>query len=135
VLPGIEKRFNELGYYFRGLAPKGGISGAFSIKDNMGRVLAEVDILLENNEVAIMIEVKTKPSEKDIPHHERRLEILRENWVSAGMKPKVLLGGIAGAIYEEKVKEATRDAGFFVIEQSGDTMKIDMPEGWTPRQF
>jgi hypothetical protein len=30
------------------------------------------------------------------------------------------------------VKDAVRDAGFFVIEQSGDTMKIDVPEGWKP---
>jgi predicted GTPase len=45
------------------------------------------------------------------------------------------MGAIAGAIYEDEVKEAVSEAGFFVIEQSGDTMKIDVPDGFVPREF
>jgi hypothetical protein len=48
---------------------------------------------------------------------------------------RVILGAIAGAIYEDEVKDAVHDAGFFVIEQSGDTMKINMPEGWKPKCY
>jgi hypothetical protein len=46
-----------------------------------------------------------------------------------------ILGAIAGAVFDGDVKEATLAAGFFVIEQSGDTMKIDMPEGWKPVEY
>ncbi|MDR2757588.1 MAG: DUF3782 domain-containing protein, partial [Planctomycetaceae bacterium] len=42
VAPGIAERFNELGYHFDGVA-KGGLE----ISEN-GRVVTEVDILLEN---------------------------------------------------------------------------------------
>jgi hypothetical protein len=45
------------------------------------------------------------------------------------------MGAIAGAIFDDKVKDAVRDAGLFVIVQSGDTMKIDMPEGWKPVEY
>jgi predicted GTPase len=46
-----------------------------------------------------------------------------------------ILGAIAGAVFEDNVKDAARDAGFYVIEQSGDTMKIEIPEGWKPAAY
>jgi hypothetical protein len=129
VAPGIEKRFNEMGYHFSETAPKG-----LKIKDVNGRILTEIDILLENGEYVIVVEVKARPEIADIDHHIKRLEILRESRKKINDKRKIL-GAIAGAIYEDDVKEAVRDAGFFVIEQSGDTMRLDMPEGWKPKFF
>jgi predicted AAA+ superfamily ATPase len=129
VAPGIERRFNEFGYHFSETAPKG-----HKIKDEKGRILTEIDILLENGETVIVVEVKARPELEDIDHHVKRLEILRESRKKINEKRNIL-GAIAGAIYEDEVKEAVSDAGFFVIEQSGDTMKIDMPEGWVPRCF
>jgi hypothetical protein len=126
VAPGIAKRFNELGYHFHLVAKKGG-----EITDKNGKTLTQIDILLENFETIIAVEVKARPVEKDVGHHIKRLGILRDTM--RGEKAKIkILGAIAGAIFEDSVKEAVRDAGFFVIEQSGDTMKIDMPEGWQP---
>jgi predicted AAA+ superfamily ATPase len=129
VAPGIEKRFNELKYHFSETAPKG-----YLIKDENGRILTEIDILLENGEVVIAVEVKARPEADDIEHHIKRLEILREsrNKKKDGRK---ILGAIAGAIFEDKVKEAVSKAGFFVIVQSGDTMKIEMPEGFVPKAW
>jgi hypothetical protein len=46
-----------------------------------------------------------------------------------------VLGAIAGAIFEEKVKDAVRDAGLFVIVQSGDTMKIEMTDDFVPKDW
>ena len=35
----------------------------------------------------------------------------------------------------EKRKKAVIEAGLFAIEQSGDTMKIDVPEGFVPSEW
>jgi len=128
VAPGIARRFNELGYRFAGIAPRG-----YKIFENE-QVKTEIDILLENGETIIAVEVKVTPAIKDIEHHIRRLEILREHKQRLKDNRKIL-GAIAGAIYEDDVKEAVCEAGFFVIEQSGDTMKIDMPEGFVPKEW
>jgi hypothetical protein len=129
VAPGIEKRFNELEFHFSETAPKG-----HKIKDVDGRILTEIDILLENGEYVIAVEVKVRPEIEDIDHHIKRLQILRESRKSR-KDERVILGAIAGAIFEDDVKEAVQKTGFFAIVQSGDTMKIEMPEGWKPVEF
>jgi chromosome segregation ATPase len=129
VAPGIAKRFNELGYHFAAMAPRG-----YKIVEDE-KIKTEIDILLENGETVIAVEVKVNPAVQDIEHHVKRLEILRDSRLKANEKRKKILGAIAGAIYEDKVKEAVREAGFFVIEQSGDTMKIDMTEDFVPREW
>jgi hypothetical protein len=130
VGPDIAKRFNELGYHFDLIAKKG-----TEIPGKDGKTKTQIDILLENGELVIAVEVKVKPALKDIEHHIKRLEIVRDRWSIIRGKRMRVLGAIAGAIYEDTVKDAVRDAGFFVIEQSGDTMKIEMPEGWKPVEY
>jgi hypothetical protein len=129
VAPGIEARFNELGYHFETIATRG-----CKIIVH-GKTLTEIDILLENGETIIAVEVKATPAVKDIEHHIKRLEILRDFRIKMSEKRKTILGAIAGAIYANDVKKAVSDAGLFVIEQSGDTMKIDMPEDFVLRKF
>ena len=45
-----------------------------------------------------------------------------------GKLAKKLLGAIAGAIFDEPVKQTALKASFFVIGQSGDTIKIEIPK-------
>ena len=130
VAPGIAKRFNEIGYHFRSMAAKG-----CKIMGADGKTKAEVDILLENGDTIMAVEVKTKPVVKDIEHHERRLEILRDYRRTMNEKPKKIQGAIAGAIFGTEEKKAVLEAGFFVLEQSGDTMKLEIPEGFVPREW
>jgi hypothetical protein len=130
VAPGIAKRFNEIGYHFRSMATKG-----CKIMGADGKTKAEVDILLENGDTIMAVEVKTKPVVKDIEHHERRLEILRDHRRTMNEKPKKIQGAIAGAIFGTEEKKAVLEAGLFVLEQSGDTMKLEIPEGFVPREW
>jgi hypothetical protein len=131
VAPGIASRFNEMGYHFDSMAPQG-----IEIYDETRKkILTEVDLLLENGECLMAVEVKTKPTEKDIAHHIGRLEILR-NWREKRQeKPKRILGAIAGAVFPQSLKTAVIEAGLYVIEQSGDTMKISVPAGFKPREW
>jgi hypothetical protein len=131
VAPGIASRFNERGYHFDSIATKGG-----EIYDEgRKRILTEIDLLLENGEYLIAVEVKSKPTEKDIGHHIWRLELLKDRLEKRQEKPKRIMGAIAGAVFPQGLKEAVIEAGLYVIEQSGDTMRISVPEGFKPREW
>jgi hypothetical protein len=129
VAPGIVEKFNEMGYHFGEV-----YEGGAKIFDENGQKKAEIDILFENGETVLAVEVKSKPNNKDINEHIKRLKILREKRREKNDGRKII-GAIAGAVFKDNVKEAAQKAGFYVIVQSGDTMKIDMPEGWAPRCF
>jgi len=128
VIPRIHARFNELGYSFSEVAPGG-------VKIIEGdKTKAEIDILLQNDETVMAIEIKVKPAVKDVEHHIKRLEILRDHRHKKN-DPRKIQGAIAGAIFGSEEKKAVIEAGLYVIEQSGDTMKIDIPDGFVPREW
>ena len=129
VAPGIAKRFNELGFHFDSVSP-----GGHKILDEQGNTKAEVDILLENGDYIVAVEVKTTPVVKDVEHHTRRLEILREHR-SRRRDYRKIQGAIAGAIFSREAKDAVIEAGMYVLEQSGDTMKMEIPKDFKPKEW
>jgi len=129
VAPGIIKRFNELGYHFNDI-----VTQNLKIQDDEGRDLTEIDLLCENSNYSIATEVKAYPTIKVIQRHEKQLEILRAYKDKKGDKRKIR-GAIAGAVFPKEIQQAAIEAGFYVIVQSGDTMKIQVPEGFVPRDF
>jgi hypothetical protein len=129
VAPSIHERFNELGYHFDAFAP-----GGYVIRDENKNVIAEVDILLENAEYIMAVEVKAKVLLKDIEHHIKRIEILRE-YRNKRHDSRKIQGAIAGAIFGSAEKQATLEAGFYVIEQTGDTVRINVPEDFKAREW
>jgi len=128
VAPNIYKRFNELGYNF------GSVVRCNSKIIEQGNTLTEIDIILDSGEILMAVEVKSRPVFKDINHHIKRLEILKEHGEKI-MGKRRIQGAIAGAIFGEEEKKAVLEAGLFVIEQSGDTMKIEVPQDFVPREF
>jgi hypothetical protein len=128
VAPNIIQKFNALGFHFDD------ISGVRRViqDESTGQKIAEFDILLENGESIVGVEVKAKPTEGDVDDHVRRLQILRLNKNKKGDKRKIY-GALAGAIMVDDVKTVILKAGLYAITQSGDTVKIDVPEGFTPK--
>ncbi|MDR2755246.1 MAG: hypothetical protein LBC20_06015, partial [Planctomycetaceae bacterium] len=122
-------RFNELGYHFDGVA-KGGLE----ISEN-GRVVTEVDILLENEKTIAVIEVKTRPTVHDVKRQLKQMEIVRRYYERHWNTCKTIIGAIAGAVFPVAAKDAAINAGFYVITQSGDTVKIEVPPNFKPREF
>jgi hypothetical protein len=129
VAPSIHKKFNALGYRFDAIHPQG-----TEIKDPRAEVYAEIDILLQNTECVIAVEVKSKLLEKDIDVHVRRLEILRR-WLDAYHDRRKIRGAAAGAIVSRETARYALKAGLYVIVQTDDTVKIDVPKGFTPRDW
>jgi hypothetical protein len=128
VFPNILGKFNERGYVFGKAAPR------VRFRNKQGEHVAEVDILLENGDTVLAVEVKTFLTDNDVRDHLRRLEKLRRYADEHGDKRK-LLGAVAGGIASEEVKAFAVKSGFFVLEQSGDTMKISVPQDFKPREW
>jgi hypothetical protein len=130
VAPNIIQKFNALGFHFDDIS---GLRRIIKDEGN-GQKIAEFDILLENGESIIGVEVKSRPSERDVEDHVRRLEILRLNKDKKGDSRKIY-GALAGAVMLDEVKTAILKAGLYAITQTGDTMKIDVPKGFIPKAW
>ena len=129
VYPGIMKKFNKLGYCFSD------VSKSREINDpKTGEFLAEIDIFLENRDVALAVEVKTKPTNEDVDYHISRMELISKKAESQGDKRKYL-GAIAGAIMSKETKAYAIKLGLYVLAQSGDAIKLDIPEDFVPREW
>ena len=134
VAPGVARLFNERGHHFNTQIVKG-----LELREG-GKIKAEIDILLENGDSIVAVEVKSKVQVKygknkehdDVLHHIQLLDILRKHRQG---DPRKIYGAIAGAIFGSEAKEAAIQAGFYVLEQSGDTMKMDVPDGFKPREW
>jgi chromosome segregation ATPase len=130
VAPSISEKFNVLGYHFDAVSP-----GGLRIEDPAtGQILAEIDLLLQNTESMVAVEVKAKLLEKDIDDHGKRLEVLRA-WADRHKDGRRIHGAVAGAIVASKVRGYALKAGLYVIVQTGDTVKIDVPEDFVPRRW
>ena len=128
VLPGIKAKFNALGFTFEQ------ISQDIVITDSAGKCLAEIDILLENGDIVIAVEVKSKTKDTDVEDHINRMEVLRKR-ADKRNDTRKFRGAIAGAIMSESVRNYIIKNGFYPIEQAGDTVKISIPENFTPREW
>jgi hypothetical protein len=129
VAPGIMDKFNELGFHFTQ------VSKDFSTRDPQSReTIAEVDIMLENGDIVIAVEVKSKPKKSDADEHVRRMEKLR---YAADLRKdkRRYRGALAGAIMSTGVREHALKLGLYVIEQTGDTVKIVIPRGFKPCEW
>jgi len=128
VAPGIRDSFEGHGFLFDMKSAR-----RRKIKEG-GKVVAEVDLLLENDEEMMIVEVKARVSSDDVREHAARMERLRGYFDRRG-DGRRLMGAIAGAVFWAGDRIAARKAGFFTITQSGDTMEIDVPEGFEPRAW
>jgi len=50
-------------------------------------------------------------------------------------RDRKILGAIAGAVFEENVRDYAVESGFYAVCQSGDTVSINVPEGFKPREW
>ena len=97
VVPGITEKFNELGFEFEQ------ISQNIKIKDSAQKIIAEIDLLLENGDIVIAVEIKAKPDRIDIEDHIKRLELLRSRADKKNDKHR-FQGAIAGAIMSDEIR-------------------------------
>jgi len=128
VAPNILEKFNAHGFTFNRVYQNP------DIIDTKGNRIAEIDILLENGGTVMVVEVKAKPKQKDVEGHIQRMEVLRRDADERNDK-RVYMGAIAGAIMPKELRHFIIKTGFYAIEQTGDTVMINIPEGFKPRKW
>ena len=128
VAPNILEKFQALGFTFEE------ISQNKRITDSSGNDIAEIDLLLENGDIVMAVEVKAKPIQKDIDRHIERIEVLRKK-ADKRNDTRKFQGAIAGAIMTNEVRNYIHRAGFYAIEQTGDTVKINIPKDFIAREW
>ena len=129
VGPSIMEKFNEQGFNFTGRSRNVEV---FFPDDP--KTYAEVDILLENDDIVIAVEVKATPKEKDVEKHQKRMEILRKK-ADLRKDKRLYRGAIAGAIMDTEICDYILQNGFYLIEQTGDTVRLTIHEGFVPREW
>jgi hypothetical protein len=121
-------KFRELHYVFTQSAHE------VKFQDSNGSTLTEVDVWLENEDYVMAVEIKEKLLKRDVDEHLQRMAILQGYGSDHGDKRK-LLGAVAGGILRKDARDYAIKSGFYVIEQSGDTLKIEMPKGFKPKTW
>ena len=118
--PDMTEQFRALGYTF---TRQGGPMKYYR-KD--GSVLAEMDLLLENGDVIMFVEVKTKLTERHVNWHVERIEKIRQ-YMDERSDHRKIVGAVACGIVGENEKRYAYNHGFYVIVQSGEAVKLADP--------
>ncbi|MEO5346238.1 MAG: hypothetical protein H7834_07665 [Magnetococcus sp. YQC-9] len=91
----------------------------------------EIDLFAVNSDAVVLVEVKSKLSNDDVREHLERLEqfkVFFPRYADARV-----LGAVAAMVIEENVRRYAMGQGLFVIEQSGDTLRMANERDFTPR--
>ncbi len=122
VGPNLVKKFYKIGLNFLELTP----NKNFINEEN--NIFFEVDYFLENDDKAMLVEVKSTLTKAHVKNHVKRLKKMR-NYADLRGDKRIFLGALAGVAMTPIVKQYALEQGFYVIEPSGETFNITPPEG------
>jgi hypothetical protein len=87
----------------------------------------EIDLFLEDGDVAILVEAKTTLKLDDVTEHIERMEKYRRFVDADGKRGKRYIGAVAGTVIAEHVINFAHDNGLYVIIQSARAVEIVTP--------
>jgi len=82
----------------------------------------EIDLLVVNNTEVVLVEVKSKLTQKDVDEHLQRLEKFKR--LMPRYQNLKALGAVAAMVVEGEVANYAYNKGLFVLTQSGENMTI-----------
>ncbi|MHB9291176.1 hypothetical protein Holit_00248 [Hollandina sp. SP2] len=97
-------------------------------------IIAEVDIFLSNGDYVVAVEAKAKPKTEDIDDHIERMKKLRA-YADRHNDPRKYIGAIAGMVVSDSVKGYAFKQGFPVLVPSGESMELECPSGFVPKEW
>ena len=126
---GIVDKFRVLGYDITQCARN--VKFGSPKSDTQG----EIDLFLEDGEIAILIEVKTTLQTADVRKHMERIAKYRRCADEKGDK-RCFVGAVAGAVVEGDAREFALENGMYVIVQSGGAVEIvRCPTGFQTKKW
>jgi hypothetical protein len=117
----VLEKFRAIGFTFTRICPN------MRIKDKNGKDLTEIDLVLENGDSVMVVEVKTVLKDSHADEHIKRMHILHKEAVQRN-DMRNYYGAIAAARIEDGPREYVLRSGFYLIEQTGDNVRINTPE-------
>ncbi len=90
----------------------------------------EVDILVVNNDHAVVVEVKNRPKIDHVNQHLERMAIFKE--IFPAYRDYKLLGALAGITVDDNVARYAYRRGLFVLGQNGETVTILNDDAFKP---
>ena len=127
VRPAVVRLLRERGLPVHQVAPN------LSAYDDNGQVIAEVDLLALNAQVAVAVECKSHLSVDDVNEHLERLAQFK------GCFPQYrdyqLLGAVAGMVVPDQVGRYAYRKGLFVLAQSGQAIEIRNDASFQPKTW
>jgi hypothetical protein len=119
MTPDLPRKFKQFGFTFNRIT-------TVKWADGENNIYAEIDGLLENGKQAMIVEVKTTLRNEDVDDHLARMEKVRA-YAGLHNDKREFLGAMAAAIIDKSAREYALKKGFFVIEPSGENMKVTKP--------
>ena len=96
----------------------------------------EIDLFVENGDIAILIEVKTTLETSDVRKHLVQLENFRRCVDAKGTDKRRFIGAVAGGTIVGDAAEFAIENGLYVIVQSGEFFDIlPQPVGFVARKW
>ena len=96
----------------------------------------EIDLFMEDGDVAILVEAKTTLKMDHVVDHIKRLEKYRRFVDADGTNSKRFIGAVAGTVISENVINFAHDNGLYVIIQSARAVEIiAQPEGFRAKEW
>ena len=108
-----------------------------SFKNKKLGIAGEIDLFLDNGDIAILIEVKTTLETADVREHIGRLQKYRRFVDARGSgNMKRYIGAVAGGVVKNEAAEFAQENGLYVIVQSGEAVDIiTPPEGFVAKEW
>ena len=94
---------------------------------------AQIDLLVVNDTEVVVVEVKSKLSQRDVEEHLERLDLFKE--LFPRYADARVLGAMAAMVVPEKQAAYAESVGLFVIGQAGDDAVLLNSAGFAPRAW
>jgi hypothetical protein len=120
LIPHLVEKFKNLGFKFEIINHRRKITN-----DEHG-IYTEIDAFLESTTQAMAVEVKTTLRRDEVDYHVERMEKIRRHADSCNDK-RQFWGAMAANIIDDDTRRYALKQGFYIIEPSGEDVKIVKP--------
>jgi hypothetical protein len=127
VEPGTLQLFKERGIKVNKTSKR------VKLEDEEGNIIMEIDILLENEEVAVVTEVKTQVKVEDVKEFLEKLKKFKEYFPK--YKEMKVYGAVAGIEFEEGADRYAYKQGLFVLKFKEGMIKIANDKKFKPKEW
>ena len=93
----------------------------------------QIDLLVVDDEEVVVVEVKSKLSQRDVEEHLERLALFKE--LFPRYADARVLGAMAAMVIPDKQAAFAESAGLFVIGQENDAAVLRNSPGFAPRAW